>query len=186
MRELSGLGFDVFLDLKFHDIPNTTAKAVLAAAEAGAWMVNVHASGGAQMMQAAREELNNFVGRKPLLIGVTVLTSMSQDELNQLGVTSSLNDQVENLASLAKQSGLDGVVCSALEAGRIKEICGSDFATITPGIRPAGAALGDQKRVMTPGEAVKAGSDYLVVGRPITAATDPMGVVSNILNEIVS
>ena len=187
VRQLSAMGFDVFLDLKFHDIPNTVAKAVLAAADAGAWMINVHASGGGQMMQAAREALNTLPAeQRPLLIGVTVLTSMSEPELQAMGVSNSLDDQVLHLASLAAQSGMDGVVSSAREAAAIKQVCGDQFATVTPGIRPAGADVGDQKRIMTPAQAVSGGSDYLVVGRPITQAEKPMDLVEAILAEIES
>ena len=187
VRQLSAMGFDVFLDLKFHDIPNTVAKAVLAAADAGAWMINVHASGGGQMMQAAREALNTLPAeQRPLLIGVTVLTSMSEPELQAMGVSNSLDDQVLHLASLAAQSGMNGVVSSAREAAAIKQVCGDQFATVTPGIRPAGADVGDQKRIMTPAQAVSGGSDYLVVGRPITQAEKPMDLVEAILAEIES
>jgi orotidine-5'-phosphate decarboxylase len=187
LRVLKARGFEVFLDLKYHDIPNTVAQAVLAAAEAGVWMVNVHASGGARMMEAARDAITKVpTESRPLLIGVTVLTSMSQEELNALGVSGSLEDQVIRLARLAKDSGLDGVVCSALEAARIKQACGPDFVTVTPGIRPAGSSANDQTRIMTPAQAVRSGADYLVVGRPITAASDPMEATKQILAEIAS
>jgi len=187
LRALKSRGFEVFLDLKYHDIPNTVAQAVLAAAEAGVWMVNVHASGGARMMIAARDALNKISPEsRPLLIGVTVLTSMSQEELNALGVSGSLEEQVIRLAGLAKDSGLDGVVCSALEAQRIKQVCGPEFVTVTPGIRPAGSSANDQTRIMTPEQAIRSGADYLVVGRPITAASDPMDATKRILAEIAS
>jgi len=187
LHALKSRGFEVFLDLKYHDIPNTVAQAVLAAAEAGVWMVNVHASGGARMMKAARDALDKVPSEsRPLLIGVTVLTSMNQEELNALGVPGSLEDQVIRLASLAKDSGLDGVVCSALEAARIKQVCGQDFVTVTPGIRPAGSSADDQTRIMTPAQAVQSGADYLVIGRPITAASDPMEAAKHILAEIAS
>jgi len=187
LRALKSRGFEVFLDLKYHDIPNTVAQAVLAAAEAGVWMVNVHASGGARMMMAARDALNKISPEsRPLLIGVTVLTSMSQEELNALGVSGSLEGQVIRLAGLAKDSGLDGVVCSALEAQRIKQVCGPEFVTVTPGIRPAGSSANDQTRIMTPEQAIRSGADYLVVGRPITAASDPMDATKRILAEIAS
>lgn len=187
LRALKSRGFEVFLDLKYHDIPNTVAQAVLAAAEAGVWMVNVHASGGARMMMAARDALNKISPEsRPLLIGVTVLTSMSQEELNALGVSGSLQEQVIRLAGLAKDSGLDGVVCSALEAQRIKQVCGPEFVTVTPGIRPAGSSANDQTRIMTPEQAIRSGADYLVVGRPITAASDPMDATKRILAEIAS
>ncbi|MEX2367833.1 MAG: orotidine-5'-phosphate decarboxylase [Pseudohongiellaceae bacterium] len=187
LEALRSLGFDIFLDLKYHDIPNTVAQAVQAAAEAGVWMVNVHASGGPRMMASARNMLDRFSAElRPLLIAVTVLTSMDQQELNTLGIPGSLEDQVIRLAKLARESGMDGVVCSALEAGKIKQACGSGFVTVTPGIRPAGTAANDQARIMTPSEAVRSGADYLVVGRPITEADNPMKVVKKILAEIAS
>ena len=187
LHALKSRGFEVFLDLKYHDIPNTVAQAVLAAAEAGVWMVNVHASGGTRMMKAARDALRKVPSEsRPLLIGVTVLTSMSQEELNALGVPGSLEDQVIRLAGLAKDSGLDGVVCSALEAASIKQVCGQDFVTVTPGIRPVGSSADDQTRIMTPAQAVRSGADYLVIGRPITAASDPTEATKQILAEIAS
>lgn len=173
VRSLVTQGFDVFLDLKFHDIPNTVAKAVAASAELGVWMVNVHACGGLRMMTAAKQALESYGSKAPLLIAVTVLTSMEQDELQQAGVAGSLQEQVLRLATLTQQAGLDGVVCSAQEASLLKAQLGDDFKLITPGIRPAGAALGDQRRVLTPAEACAQGSDYLVIGRPITQASDP-------------
>ncbi len=173
-------GFEVFLDLKFHDIPATVAKAVTAAANLGVWMVNVHASGGRKMMEEAAEALTRFEQR-PLLIGVTVLTSMSEPELTELGVGQPLAAHVRHLAALAKHSGLDGVVCSALEATALKTDNGKDFKLVTPGIRPAGAAANDQTRIMTPEAAMAAGSDYLVIGRPITQAPEPIAVCENIL-----
>lgn len=187
VQDLTARGFDVFLDLKFHDIPNTVAKAVLAAAEAGAWMVNVHASGGAEMMETARDALDALPkDHQPLLIAVTVLTSMSESELQGLGVSNSLNQQVLHLASMAADAGMDGVVSSAREASAIKSLCGGDFITVTPGIRPTGSIVGDQKRVMTPSEAIEGGSDFLVVGRPITSVENPMQVVESIQAEISS
>ncbi len=183
VEALHKLGFDVFLDLKFHDIPNTTAKAVAAAAELGVWMVNVHASGGRRMMEACREELRRF-RQAPLLIGVTVLTSMSEQDLVELGHTGPVIDRVCSLASLAKDSGLDGVVCSAQEVSVLTTQLGPDFKLITPGIRPANAQSDDQKRTMTPTEAVAAGSDYLVIGRPITRASDPLCALQAILAEL--
>ena len=168
--------FDVFLDLKFHDIPNTVAKAVRSAAELGVWMVNVHASGGSRMMIAAREAIADLPN-PPLLIAVTVLTSMSADDLQELGVSIPLTDQVLHLASLAAQSGLDGVVCSAQEAALLKARLGTNFVLVTPGIRPLGSALGDQRRVMTPEQAAALGIEVLVIGRPITEAADPANVL---------
>lgn len=173
VRSLVARGFDLFLDLKFHDIPNTVAKAVAASAELGVWMVNVHASGGPRMMEAAKQALEPYGSSAPLLIAVTVLTSMEQDELRQLGLSCTLQEQVLRLATLTQSSGLHGVVCSAQEAKMLKQQLGSDFKLVTPGIRPAGSELGDQRRVLTPAEACAQGSDYLVIGRPITQATDP-------------
>lgn len=174
-------GFEVFLDLKFHDIPNTTAKAVVAAAEMGVWMVNVHASGGRKMMEEARNELDKRSGRRPLLIAVTVLTSMLAEDLRQVGQNEEPQQQVQRLALLAQQSGMDGVVCSAQEASLLKQQLGAEFRLVTPGIRPAGSDVGDQQRIMTPANAIQAGSDYLVMGRPITQAADPIVSLQQIL-----
>ena len=179
VRELVQRGFKVFLDLKFHDIPNTVAKAVRAAAELGVWMVNVHASGGSRMMIAAREAIADLPQR-PLLIAVTVLTSMAADDLHELGISIPVAKQVEHLAHLAARSGLDGVVCSAHEAEQLKTMFGRDFVLVTPGIRPAGSAQGDQRRVMTPEQAASLGIEVLVIGRPITQATDPAAVLQAI------
>jgi orotidine-5'-phosphate decarboxylase len=180
VKELTSRGFDVFLDLKFHDIPNTVAKAVTAAAELGVWMVNVHASGGSEMMIKAKEALEKYGDRAPLLIAVTVLTSMGEEDLLGLGITKSPAEQVMSLAKLTKDAGLDGVVCSAWEAESLKENLGKDFKLITPGIRPAGAANDDQKRIMTPQQAISVGVDYLVIGRPITKAENPQFVLQSI------
>jgi len=184
VRQLVDRGFQVFLDLKFHDIPNTVAAAVKAAANLGVWMVNVHASGGERMMRAAAEALAPLGDRRPLLIGVTVLTSTAEDELADVGVERPLREQVAALAELAKHSGLDGVVCSAMEAEALKNACGSEFALVTPGIRPAGSAADDQRRIVTPVDALKRGSDYLVIGRPITGATEPMAALQAIVADI--
>ncbi len=173
VRDLQQRGFDVFLDLKFHDIPNTTAHAVAAAADLGVWMVNVHASGGARMMSAAREALVPFGDDAPLLIAVTVLTSMDESDLQGLGVTLSPAQYAERLARLTQECGLDGVVCSAHEAVRFKSEFGQAFRLVTPGIRPAGSEAGDQRRIMTPEQALAAGVDYMVIGRPVTQSTDP-------------
>ena len=173
MFTLQQRGFDVFLDLKFHDIPNTTAHAVAAAAELGVWMVNVHASGGARMMTAAREALLPFGKDAPLLIAVTVLTSMDESVLRDLGVTLSPAEHAERLARLTQNCGLDGVVCSAQEAVRFKSELGKDFKLVTPGIRPAGSDVGDQRRIMTPEQALAAGVDYMVIGRPVTQSANP-------------
>ena len=173
VRALHERGFEVFLDLKFHDIPNTVAGACRAAARLGVWMLNVHASGGETMMRAAREALAT-VARPPLLIGVTVLTSLGPGELERIGLHGSVLDNVERLAALARGCGLDGVVCSAMAAH------GAGFKLVTPGIRLAGAAPDDQSRVVTPTEALRLGADYLVIGRPIAQAPDPVAVLQSI------
>jgi orotidine-5'-phosphate decarboxylase len=183
IEALHGRGFQVFLDLKFHDIPNTVAAAVQAAAEQGVWMVNVHASGGRRMMEAARERLERH-GLETRLIAVTVLTSMTADDLLEVGVSAPPATHVERLALLTRDCGLDGVVCSAQESARLRELCGPEFLKVTPGIRPQGAAQGDQRRVMTPAEAMAAGSTHLVVGRPITQAEDPMAALLDIEKEL--
>ncbi|TBM06797.1 orotidine-5'-phosphate decarboxylase [Hafnia paralvei] len=184
VSELQLRGFEIFLDLKFHDIPNTAAHAVAAAAELGVWMVNVHASGGARMMSAAREALVPFGKDAPLLIAVTVLTSMEAEDLRGIGIEQSPADYAERLAKLTKACGLDGVVCSAHEATRLKNSCGKDFKLVTPGIRPEGSAAGDQRRIMTPVEAVQAGVDYMVIGRPITQSATPAETLRSILNSL--
>ncbi|MFT5755614.1 MAG: orotidine-5'-phosphate decarboxylase [Alteromonadaceae bacterium] len=180
VRELTNRGFDVFLDLKFHDIPNTVAKAVTAAAELGVWMVNVHACGGSEMMTKAKQALEKYGDKAPLLIAVTVLTSMGKEDLLGLGITKSPQEQVMALAKLTKECGLDGVVCSAWEAKLLKETHGSEFKLVTPGIRPSGSENDDQKRIMTPIEAVNFGADYLVIGRPITKSENPQSVLEKI------
>lgn len=180
VRQLHAKNFSVFLDLKFHDIPNTCSKAVRAAAELGVWMVNVHASGGERMMTASREILEPYGSDRPLLIGVTVLTSMEQQDLAGIGLDVEPQQQVLRLAQLTKNSGLDGVVCSAHESSLLKEKLGSEFKLVTPGIRPVGSAAGDQRRIMTPAQAMSAGSDYLVIGRPITQAQNPNQVLLDI------
>ncbi|APG18277.1 UNVERIFIED_ORG: orotidine-5'-phosphate decarboxylase [Kosakonia oryzae] len=180
VRDLQQRGFDIFLDLKFHDIPNTTAHAVKAAAELGVWMVNVHASGGARMMTAAKEALSSFGSDAPLLIAVTVLTSMEASDLQDLGINTSPAEHAERLARLTQQCGLDGVVCSAQEAVRFKNELGKAFKLVTPGIRPKGSAAGDQRRIMTPEEAQLAGVDYMVIGRPVTQSADPAATLKAI------
>lgn len=180
VKEIHAKGFDVFLDLKFHDIPNTVAKAVKAAADLGVWMVNVHASGGTKMMKAAKEILEPYGDKAPLLIAVTVLTSMSEEDLIDLGVTKSPADQVKFLAGLAHNAGMDGVVCSAQEATMLKQEYGQDFQLVTPGIRTADASTDDQKRIMTPEKAVDAGSDFLVIGRAITKSDNPIQTMKDI------
>lgn len=173
VRELQQRGFDIFLDLKFHDIPNTAAHAVKAAADLGVWMVNVHASGGARMMTAAKEALLPFGADAPLLIAVTVLTSMEASDLQDIGITATPAEHAERLARLTQQCGLDGVVCSAQEAVRFKSELGQAFKLVTPGIRPQGSDAGDQRRIMTPEQAQQAGVDYMVIGRPVTQSADP-------------
>ncbi|MDF1820568.1 MAG: orotidine-5'-phosphate decarboxylase [Alcanivoracaceae bacterium] len=185
VERLVAQGFDVFLDLKFHDIPNTVAGAVRAASALGVWMVNVHASGGRRMMEAARDALAGLDDdQRPLLTAVTVLTSMGPGDLAEIGVDVAPMAQVARLARLASESGLDGVVCSAAEAGMLRAELGPDFALVTPGIRPAGADAGDQTRVLTPSQAVRNGVDYIVVGRPVTRAGDPAAAAQSILDEL--
>ena len=171
--------FDVFLDLKFHDIPNTAAKAVSAAADLGVWMTNVHACGGSRMMEAAQHSLQQK-GSEMLLIAVTVLTSMEQADLQQVGVSNGPTEQVLHLARLAKSSGLQGVVCSAQEASALKADLGADFKLVTPGIRLPDSATDDQRRIVSPTDAIALGSDYLVIGRPITQSADPLATLNQI------
>jgi orotidine-5'-phosphate decarboxylase len=183
VESLQSRGFDVFLDLKFHDIPNTVAGAVRSAAELGVWMVNVHAGGGRRMMEAAGEALQSFEC-SPILIAVTVLTSMSDEDLAEMGYTETAQERVLRLAALTNDSGLDGVVCSAMEAAPLRSLCGEEFCLVTPGIRMAGDAAGDQRRVVTPADAVAGGSDYLVIGRSITAAPDPLVALQRVHSEL--
>ena len=183
LKALGARGFDVFLDLKFHDIPNTVANACVAAAEQGAWMVNVHASGGSRMMVAARDALAKL-SNPPKLIAVTVLTSMAPEDLSETGIPASPMERVLLLAELAQQAGMDGVVCSAQEAQQLRARLGPDFDLVTPGIRLPGGNVGDQRRVLSPSDALAAGANYLVVGRPITAASDPAGALERILSSI--
>lgn len=175
--------FDIFLDLKFHDIPTTVAKACAVAADLGVWMVNVHASGGSEMMSLAREVIEKKP-HHPLLIAVTILTSMNQEALAELGIQCSVEEQVVRLAQLTSDAGLDGVVCSAHEVKMLRDNLGEEFKLVTPGIRPSGSNNDDQKRVMTPAQAINAGSDYLVIGRPITQAADPGQALEDISEEI--
>jgi len=177
--------FDVFLDLKFHDIPTTVAKACCAAASLGVWMINVHAAGGQRMLAMVREEIDKHQ-HKPLLIAVTVLTNLNDEDLIATGVNYSVTEQVINLAKLAKKNGFDGVVCSAQEVGKLRDEFGKDFCLVTPGIRPQGTKQNDQTRTMTPTQAINAGSDYLVIGRPITQAPDPLQALIEIEKEISS
>ncbi|MGD9729871.1 MAG: orotidine-5'-phosphate decarboxylase [Gammaproteobacteria bacterium] len=183
VERLVGRGFDVFLDLKFHDIPNTVAAACTAAAELGVWMVNVHAQGGRRMLGAARESVERFTPR-PRLIAVTVLTSLDDGDLREIGFQDSTEQLVGRLAALSADAGLDGVVCSPREAASLRRRHGAGFLLVTPGIRPGGSAQDDQQRVMTPGEAVRNGADYLVIGRPITGASDPVAALRAIQAEI--
>lgn len=183
VETLHSRGFEVFLDLKYHDIPNTVAGSVTAAAELGVWMVNVHAGGGRRMMEAAAEALQGFQ-QKPLLIGVTVLTSMSAEDLLELGYTESVEQRVSRLAALAQDSGLEGVVCSAQEAQALRRERGASFTLVTPGIRMAGESSGDQRRVVTPAQAISYGSDFLVIGRSITGAANPLKALEQVHKEL--
>lgn len=182
VESLARSDFGVFLDLKFHDIPNTVAKACSAASNLGIWMLNVHASGGSEMMQAAKQAIESS-SSKPLLIAVTVLTSMNQQTLGQIGIQTDLATHVLNLAKLTQQAGLDGVVCSALEAKMLRAQLGETFCLVTPGIRPANASKDDQSRIVTPSDALSLGSSYLVIGRPITQAVDPLIALQQISAE---
>ena len=180
VKQLHQRNFDVFLDLKYHDIPNTVARAVRSAADLGVWMVDLHASGGLRMMEEAKRILEPYGKDAPLLIAVTVLTSMEDLDLLQIGINASLREQVLRLAHLSQRAGLDGVVCSPQEVEILRNACGEDFKLVTPGIRPIGDDFGDQRRVMTPTAAIRAGSDYLVIGRPITKADNPVEVLRSI------
>ncbi|SFQ74790.1 orotidine-5'-phosphate decarboxylase [Halopseudomonas formosensis] len=184
VEALQNKGFEVFLDLKFHDIPNTTAGAVRSAAELGVWMVNVHASGGRRMMEACREVLDKRTGQRPLLTAVTVLTSLEQEDLQEVGIDIEPMVQVQRLARLTQECGLDGVVCSAREAKALRNTLGDDLQLVTPGIRPADASADDQKRIVTPAQAIENGSTYLVIGRPITSAADPAQALDAILQSL--
>jgi orotidine-5'-phosphate decarboxylase len=183
VENLVNQNFDVFLDLKFHDIPNTVAKACEAASNLGVWMLNVHASGGSTMMQAALEGVSKSK-HAPHLIAVTVLTSMSQASLSEIGIENTVENQVLKLAKLTQQAGLHGVVCSALEAKILRQQLGDDFCLVTPGIRPANVNQDDQSRVVTPQDALNSGASYLVIGRPITQAPNPLKSLEHILQEI--
>jgi orotidine-5'-phosphate decarboxylase len=183
VEKLVGKGYDVFLDLKFHDIPNTIAGACRSAAELGVWMVNVHTLGGRKMMAAAREAIDKSSSR-PLLIGVTILTSMGQEDIAEVGLSGTPADNVNRLALLANDTALDGVVCSPKEVEMLRQSVSSDFKLVTPGIRPAWAEKGDQTRITTPADAIRLGSDYLVIGRPVTAATDPLDALLRIEAEL--
>ena len=179
VRYLVEKGFDVFLDLKFHDIPNTVAKAVKASAQLGVWMVNVHASGGVNMIAAAKDASLSVV-KSPILTAVTILTSMDESQCNDVYQTNNVANKVLSLAHLAQNGGADGVVCSAMEATMLREYLSPEFCLVTPGIRPAGSSSDDQKRIMTPKQAIEVGVDYLVIGRPITQSSDPAQTLSQI------
>ena len=183
VEQLVARGFDIFLDLKYHDIPNTVAAACAAAADLGVWMINLHASGGRRMMEAARERLEGLPQR-PLLIAVTILTSLSQPDIEEIGFSGTPADNVLRLAGLAQSAGLDGIVCSPREASLVRPQVDADFLLVTPGVRPKNASLDDQQRVMTPLDALQNGADMLVVGRPITAAPDPLASLRGIRQEI--
>jgi orotidine-5'-phosphate decarboxylase len=185
VRRLTDLGFEVFLDLKFHDIPSTVARACSAAARLGVWMMNVHALGGERMLSAAREALSGLT-RPPLLVAVTILTSMDEADLGTIGLGGAPWDHVIRLATLAHDCGLDGVVCSSRETRELRTRFGSNFRLVTPGIRPSGSRMDDQRRVMTPADAVRNGSTYLVIGRPITQADDPLGILLTINKELAA
>jgi len=183
VEQLMRRGFEIFLDLKFHDIPNTVAQACKAAAGLGVWMVNVHALGGRKMLEAAQEAVVHSA-QQPRLIAVTLLTSMAQEDLSDIGITATPAEMVLRLATLTRDSGLDGVVCSAQEAALLRRQCGNEFCLVTPGIRPVHASLDDQSRVMTPRAALENGASYLVIGRPITKAADPLQALLDINQEI--
>ena len=182
VKTLHDKGFEIFLDLKFHDIPNTVYESVKSAANLGVWMINVHASGGSKMLDASKKALEGF-DKPPLLIGVTILTSISEEILTEIGFNN-LDKQVMQLTKLAQRSGLDGVVCAASDASKVKQTCGESFLTVTPGIRPKDADLNDQSRTSTPKEAIANGSDFLVIGRPITGSEDPTNALENIYKEV--
>ena len=182
IEELSTLGFDIFLDLKFHDIPSTVAQSVKAAANLGVWMLNIHTSGGSAMMKAAKEATAGLED-PPLIIGVTMLTSLNEKDVKEVGIQD-ISNQVLSLASLAKKNSLDGIVCSANEVGSIKELLGKDFVTVTPGIRSSDSSKDDQSRVSSARNAIEKGADYLVIGRPITQSDNPMKSLDLIIKEI--
>ena len=182
VETLVSRGYDIFLDLKYHDIPNTVARACTAAAELGVWMLNVHAMGGQAMMQAAREALSD--ADSPILIAVTLLTSSGQKELDALGINNTPAGFVQQLADMTRQAGLDGVVCSAQEASMLRRACGDDFTLVTPGLRLAGGSSDDQLRICTPEQAVQNGSDYLVIGRPVTQSEEPCQTLLTINHSI--
>ena len=183
IKELDSRGFEIFLDLKFHDIPNTVYEAVRSAADLGVWMINVHASGGKNMLEASKNALIDF-DEPPLLIAVTLLTSLSENSIQEIGLNN-LSEQVLRLAKLSHECELDGVVCASSDTVIIKQEFGKEFITVTPGIRPDQSNLNDQSRVSTPNEAIKNGSDFLVIGRPITESDDPAGALKDIYKQII-
>ncbi|MEN8177465.1 MAG: orotidine-5'-phosphate decarboxylase [Pseudomonadota bacterium] len=183
IEQLSSRGFEIFLDLKFHDIPNTVAAACDAAADLGVWMMNLHASGGRRMMEAARDRLEQR-SQRPLLVAVTILTSLSAEDIAEVGFQGEPAENVMRLAELASRSGMDGVVCSPREAAGLRARIGADFLLVTPGVRPKDAVADDQRRVMTPADAVKAGASHLVIGRPVTGASEPIEALRRISGEI--
>ncbi|MCW8919269.1 MAG: orotidine-5'-phosphate decarboxylase [Gammaproteobacteria bacterium] len=183
VEQLVGKGYEVFLDLKFHDIPNTVAAACSAAADLGVWMVNVHAQGGRRMMEAAREAMQQSA-HQPLLIAVTILTSMGEEDIHEVGLSGSPADNVKRLATLAQSAGLDGVVCSPQEVAMLRQVVSSEFRLVTPGIRPSWSAKGDQTRITTPAQAMALGSSFLVIGRPITGAAEPLEALAKIEQEL--
>lgn len=182
---LYDLGLPIFLDLKLHDIPNTVSSAIKSLLPLNPFIINIHTTGGSEMMRAAVEAISDNGINKPKLIGVTILTSMNEDSFNEQGISIKVEQQVINLSNLAKKCGLDGVVCSPLEAKNVKITCGEDFLTIVPGIRPNNSASNDQKRILTPSEAIKNGADILIVGRPITQAKDPNQAARSIKESII-
>jgi orotidine-5'-phosphate decarboxylase len=183
IKELDSRGFEIFLDLKFHDIPNTVYEAVRSAADLGVWMINVHASGGKNMLEASKNALIDF-DEPPLLIAVTLLTSLSENSIQEIGLNN-LSEQVLRLAKLSHECELDGVVCASSDTAIIKQEFGKEFITVTPGIRPVQSNSNDQSRVSTPNEAIKNGSDFLVIGRPITESDDPAGALKDIYKQII-
>ncbi|HEY3423736.1 MAG TPA: orotidine-5'-phosphate decarboxylase [Negativicutes bacterium] len=187
VRAVQRHGGQVFLDLKYHDIPNTVAKAMTEAARLGVQLSNLHALGGLEMMETAAKAVKAEIGEdRPKLLAVTILTSSTVETLQGVGINYTVEEMVVRLAKLARQAGMDGVVASPLEIGLIREACGPDFLIVTPGVRPSFATADDQKRIMTPGEAVAAGADYLVIGRPIAKAADPLAAVELIIDEIMA
>jgi len=181
VERLMNKGFEVFLDLKFHDIPSTVANACKAAASLGVWMTNVHALGGIKMLTAARDALPSGTTK---LIAVTLLTSIGPDDLDSIGLNREPGGVVQKLAQLARDCGLDGVICSALETARLRQIMGSNFCLVTPGIRPVDSPVDDQQRIATPHKAIQNGADYLVIGRPISQTIDPLAMLQRLNNEI--